>query len=99
MSTGSKLNLSEINDEDFRQILIRLTNPHHRTCKRKRREGRVKKILANLPTNVSGLDVGFNEGIGDAGMMHLHLIPDSVTDLNLSQCGLPLSESRGFVSF
>ena len=28
------------------------------------------------------------KGIGDAGMAHLHLIPESVEKLSLAQCGL-----------
>jgi hypothetical protein len=48
----------------------------------------VREILANLPTNVSVLHFRSNTGIGDAGMVHLNLIPDTVTDLNLRCCGL-----------
>jgi hypothetical protein len=96
MSEGNWLDLSYkgLNDEDFRRILSTLSSPHRRKqlprkCKRQRREqGRVAKILANLPTNVSGLDVSSNEGIGDAGMIHLHLIPDTVTHLYLRDCNL-----------
>jgi hypothetical protein len=96
MSEGNALHLSRngLNDEDFRQILIGLSSYHRREqrprkCELQRREkGRVAKILANLPTNVSALHVASNEGIGDAGMMHLHLIPDTVTFLNISHCGL-----------
>jgi hypothetical protein len=96
MSEGNELDLtgSGLNDEDFRQILTKLSSPHRREprprkCNRQRREqGRVAKILANLPTNISALDVAFSQGIGDAGMIHLHLIPDTVTDLSLIHCGL-----------
>jgi hypothetical protein len=96
MSEGSELDLfrMRLNDEDFRQILIGLSNPYRREqpprkCKRQRCEqGLVREILANLPTNVSGLGVAYNDGIGDAGMMHLHLIPESITELNLNLCGL-----------
>jgi hypothetical protein len=96
MSKGSELNLRQkgLNDEDFRKILTKLSNPYRREqrprkCKRQRIEqGGVTEILANLPTNVWKLDVFDNAGIGDAGMMHLHLIPDTVIHLRLSYCGL-----------
>jgi hypothetical protein len=48
----------------------------------------VAKILDNLPTTISELDISYNYEIGDAGMKHLHLIPDSVTHLDLSSCDL-----------
>jgi hypothetical protein len=70
MSEGSMLWLDGkgLNDKDFRQILTKLSSPHRREqlprkCKRQRHEqGEVAEILANLPTNVSGLDVSYNEG-------------------------------------
>jgi hypothetical protein len=95
MSEGSELNLDfkGLNDKDFLKILTKLSYPHrrrHRKCKRQRyEEGVVAKILANLPAIVSGLSVWYNGGIGDAaGMKHLHLIPDSVTYLDLRYCNL-----------
>jgi hypothetical protein len=95
MSDGNVLCLIHkgLNDEDFCQILMGLSNPYRREqrprkCKRQRRVGQVAKRLFNLPTNVSALNVSDNEGIGDAGMMYLHLIPDTVTNLDLCHCGL-----------
>jgi hypothetical protein len=88
------LSRKDLNAEDFRQILIGLSSPYRREqrprkCKPQRRGvGLVATILANLPTNVSNLNVSRNTGIGDAGMMHLHLISDTVKYLNLSGCGL-----------
>jgi hypothetical protein len=47
-----------------------------RKCKRQQEQ--VAKILDNLPTTISELNVSYNYEIaGDAGMKHLHLIPDS----------------------
>jgi hypothetical protein len=98
---GNTLDLGRdhLNDEDFLQILTKLSSPreeHPPSPQRKRREGpRLSGFLAHLPTNVWRLIVSGNRGIGDAGMMHLHLIPDSLTNLSLNDCGLtPLGIKR-----
>ena len=78
-----------LTDDDFRRILAKLSEcprNERRPRKCKRYEG-VLKIVATLPRTVWKLNVVGNQ-IGDAGMQHLHLIPDTITDLDLSDCGL-----------
>jgi hypothetical protein len=69
--------------------LSAFSNPNDRSERHRQQHERVSAILANQPTtNVWKLNVSGNEGIGDAGMIHLHLLPDSVTYLGLGLCGL-----------
>eukprot|EP00978_Attheya_sp_CCMP212_P012204 scaffold30384_cov53-Attheya_sp.AAC.2 len=101
MSVSGVLSLGfkELNDEDLHKILTKLsiTNPRERRARKCRRTcgTGLGKILANIPSNVWELNVVGNRNIGDAGMLHLHLLPKSVTYLDLSDCNLtPLGIER-----
>ena len=95
------LQSQNLNEKDFKAILMKLnTTPRPRKCRRleglaailaqcRRLEG-LAAILAQLPPAQSTEELALidNPTLGDAGMKHLHLIPESVKDLVLLKCGL-----------
>jgi hypothetical protein len=74
----------DIDCRDLERILRKLA------AKRQRRRGTFNRILPKLPPreSVRVLNLAFNRQIGDAGMVYLHLLPESVQTLNLSHCGI-----------
>jgi hypothetical protein len=85
-----RLGFKKLDASDMKQILERLSEePAPRPEKCCRHEG-VQKILASLPQPrpLRGINFGGNVFIADEGMEHLHLIPPTVIDLDLSRCGL-----------
>lgn len=83
-----------IDSKDLEKILRKLsTRPRRlRQCnhaKRQRLDG-VDAILARLPPPVPVNDFRLfdNEGLGDAGMEYLHLLPATIRSINFSLCRL-----------
>lgn len=81
----------KLNAADMRRIFLQLTGELRQ--RRPRRCGRyegVASILAKLPLPHPVWNLNFvgNEGLGDEGMRHLDLVPPTVTDFDLSDCGL-----------
>jgi Leucine Rich repeat len=85
------LGFQKLNDKDFKAILVKLRTPCREKRPRKcRRLNSVGHILSMLPTKVLYFNVVGNRRIGDAGTEHLHLLPNTVQDLDLSDCGITL---------
>lgn len=74
----------DLSCRDLERILRKLS------ANRQRLRGSFNRILAKLPPSepVRELNLAFNRQIGNAGMDYLHLLPESTTTLNLSQCGI-----------
>ena len=78
--------------DHFKLVLQKLASGRRRTsirAKRQRLDG-INAILAKLPPPVLARELSFidNEAIGDAGMEHLLLMPDSIYLLRFRHCGL-----------
>ena len=83
------LGFQKLDDKDFKAILMKLRTPLRETRPRKcRRLNSVGHILSMLPTKAVYLNVVGNKQIGDAGTVHLPLLPNTVQDLDLSDCGI-----------
>lgn len=92
MTVDLNLINKDLTDKEFCQIL---TRPHSKGNRKRRNEEQTSEILANLPLNVTKLNVSGNRDIGAAGMKHLDLLPDTVATLGLCDCGLgPLGIER-----
>ena len=64
-----------------------------------RRLGSIGHILSMLPNEVAYFNVVGNRRIGDAGTEHLHLLPTSVKDLDLSDCGITATGIKNICNF
>lgn len=81
----------DMNEEDFKKILLKLApqgEPRPPTCRKRKLD--FSDLYAMLPPPVPMTYLNFvgNTNIGNDGMAHLHLIPETVVNLDLSQCGL-----------
>jgi hypothetical protein len=76
--------------DDLQRILVKMSSSRQRFPRKCQRFEGVQKLLSQLPpkTLIRRLDLLGNGRIGDAGMMHLHLLPASITELDISRCGL-----------
>jgi hypothetical protein len=89
-----------LNDDDFKRILNKISSPRRESRPRKcQRLSEVDAILAKMPQIVWKFNVVGNPGIGNAGMKHLHLLAETVTDLDLSDCGLEAAGVRNLCDF
>ena len=85
------LRFEGIDHKDLKRILSKLNTPgrdrRHRKC---RRLNSFDAEIARLSSSTKILRLQFkgNDGIGDEGMKHLHLIPASVRDIDFSECKL-----------
>jgi hypothetical protein len=91
---GGRLTLygKDLNCKDFERILRKLSvkwGREQRPRKCRKLDG-LNYILSKLPppVPVTELDFYSNSRIGNGGMSHLHLVPETVTELWLSRCGL-----------
>lgn len=81
-----------IDDVDLKKILTKLSSGRERRprkCRKVESRG-LNAILSKLPPPfpVKRLYLSGNERIGDAGMDHLHLLPESVYELSFPRCGI-----------
>lgn len=94
------LGFQKLDDKGFKSILTKMNTPVRVTRPRKcRRLGEFAEILSMLPTQVKYFNVVGNKKIGDAGTEHLHLIPDCVQDLDISDCGLTVRGIKNICEF
>jgi len=94
------LGFQKLNDKAFKSILTKMGTPLREERPRKcRRLGEFGKILSILPREVKYLNVVGNKNIGDAGTEHLHLLPPSVQDLDMSDCGLTVRGIRNICEY
>ena len=81
-----------LNAVDLKKILTKLSSGRERRSRKCRKvENRgLNAILSELPPPfpLKRLYLSGNERIGDDGMDHLHLIPESVTELIVPICGI-----------
>jgi hypothetical protein len=90
----------KLNDDDFKRILNKLSSPRRERRPRKcQRLSGLDAILAEIPPTIWKFNVVGNTQIGNAGMEHLHLLPETVTDLDLSDCGLTAPGVRNVCDF
>jgi hypothetical protein len=96
------IGFKKLNDKDFERILQKLSQPRHREWrprKCRKLEG-IGAILAMLPVpNLWYLNFVGNDQVSDEGMKHLHLVPESVIDFDLSQCGLTAKGAKLLCEF
>ncbi len=94
------LGFQKLNDKDFKAILLKISTPCRAHRPRKcRRLGSIGHILTMLPNKVTYFNVVGNRQIGDAGIEHLHLLPNTVEDLDLSDCGITLPGIKNICEF
>jgi len=94
----------EFNDKDFKRVLTKLSSDARRERRPPRKCQRldgVNAILVMLPPPVPVHSLNFvgNSKIGDAGMAHIHLVPDSVSFRDFPSAVLPPWVSNCCVSF
>ncbi|CAB9510446.1 NLR family, CARD domain containing 3 [Seminavis robusta] len=94
------LGFQKLDDKNFRAILMKLRTPCRERRPRKcRRLNSIGHILSMLPSKVVYFNVVGNKRIGDAGTEHLHLLPNTVTDLDLSDCGITVQGIRNICEY
>lgn len=98
------LEYQNLSDKDFERILRKLRSPiraRERRPRKCRKVDGINLILSWLPTPVPVHYLKFlgNYAIGDAGMLHLHLVPDSVTDFDLSDCSITHAGAKTLCEF
>jgi len=89
------LGFKNLDDKDLKAVLLKCNGSRRheqrpRKCRRMGSTNNVARILSTLPVKVTYFNVVGNRGIGDAGTDHLHLLPPTVQDLDLSKCGITL---------
>ena len=94
------LGFQKLDDKAFKSILTKMSTPvripRPRKCRRLNEFG---EILSMLPKEVKYFNVVGNKRIGDAGTEHLHLLPDCVEDLDMSDCGLTVRGIQNICEF
>jgi len=95
------IGFKSLNDNDFKRILQKLSSVRERRHRKCQRYDGVNAILSLLPPPkpVHYLNFVGNSKIGDSGMEHIQLVPDSVTDFDLSDCGLTAQGARLLCDF
>lgn len=94
------LGFQRLDDKGFKRILTKMSTPIRESRPRKcRRLGEFGKILSMLPREVKYFNVVGNKRIGDAGTEHLHMLPDCVEDLDMSDCGLTVRGIKNICEF
>lgn len=96
------LGFQKLDDKDFKAILKKMATPcrarRPRKCRRLGDTG-VGYILSMLPNEVTYFNVVGNKEIGDAGSEHLHLLPATVKDLDLADCGMTAKGIKNVCEF
>eukprot|EP00980_Cylindrotheca_fusiformis_P029130 scaffold22736_cov111-Cylindrotheca_fusiformis.AAC.5 len=90
--------------QDLKQIFCNLLQSKEGTDepprKRQRVQGKEAFIARLSPTyHIVEVDLSYNYKLGETGMGHIHLLPDRVHTLNLSNCGLDLDGFRTVCKF
>lgn len=97
------LDFQDLNDKDLKAILLKCSIHSRERRPRKCRQlgsKNVVRILSMLPiNNVTRFNVVGNRRRGDAGTEHLHLLPPTIEDLDLSDCGITLQGVKSICEF